>query len=179
MNEPEVINDFSFRAVHASAELGKQVVQQYYSRSAAKSYYTACSNGGRQGMQAALLYPQDFDGILAGSPAVDFNHLLGWLAILGRDVGAPNGNSSSSFIPDALWPVVSAAIMEQCDLLDGVADQMLTEPDDCFDPSVFVMSALCSQRGQRRLLDCGPDCIVGEDLLPSDQRQRCRAMAEV
>ncbi|EIM87541.1 tannase and feruloyl esterase [Stereum hirsutum FP-91666 SS1] len=139
MNEPEVINDFSFQAVHASAELGKQVVQQYYSRSAAKSYYTACSNGGRQGMQAALLYPQDFDGILAGSPAVDFNHLLGWLAILGRDVGAPNGNSSSSFIPDALWPVVSAAIMEQCDLLDGVADQMLTEPDDCFfDPSVLL-----------------------------------------
>lgn len=138
LDHPEVINDFAFRAIHVSAELGKDIVQQYYNTTPVKSYYLGCSTGGRQGMKSALMFPDDFDGIMAGSPATDFNHLLGWSGLLSRAIGAP-GTSSPSFIPDALFPFVSAAILEQCDLLDGVADGIITEPDDCFfDPSVLL-----------------------------------------
>lgn len=47
LNAPEVINEFAWRAIHVSAELGKDIVQQYYNTSASKSYYLGCSTGGR------------------------------------------------------------------------------------------------------------------------------------
>ncbi|KAF7340540.1 Carboxylic ester hydrolase [Mycena sanguinolenta] len=135
LNQPEIINDFAFRAIHAEAVVGKQLVQAYYGHSASKSYFSGCSTGGRQATQAALRFPADFDGILAGAPATDFNHLGGWIGILGHYIGATNPdsvvNTSASFIPPELWNAVSAEILRQCDALDGVLDGIITEPDDC------------------------------------------------
>ncbi|KAJ7249442.1 tannase and feruloyl esterase [Mycena rebaudengoi] len=136
LNHPEVINDFAFRAVHVEAVIGKQIVEAYYGRPAAKSYFLGCSTGGRQGTQAALKFPDDFDGILAGAPATDFNHLTGWSGLLSHFVGSTNAsetavNTSPKFIPPALWSVVSAEILRQCDHMDGVKDGIITEPDTC------------------------------------------------
>ncbi|KAJ7031945.1 tannase and feruloyl esterase [Mycena alexandri] len=95
LNAPEVINDFASRAVHVEAVIGKQLVATYYNTPAAKSYFLGCSTGGRQGTQAALRFPEDFDGILAGAPPTDFNHLAGWDGLLGHYVGAVNTSSSA------------------------------------------------------------------------------------
>ncbi|KAF8142905.1 tannase and feruloyl esterase [Mycena galopus ATCC 62051] len=135
LNHPEVIDDFAFRAIHVEAVIGKQLVQAYYGTPAAKSYFTSCSTGGRQGMQAALKYPADFDGILAGSPATDFNHLLGWAGLLAHYIGATSPDNATTmspkFLTPELWSVVSAEILRQCDGLDGVLDGIITEPDNC------------------------------------------------
>ncbi|KAJ7727779.1 tannase and feruloyl esterase [Mycena metata] len=131
LNNPEVINDFAFRAIHVETVIGKQITEAYYGRPHDKAYYSGCSTGGRQGAQAALKYPTDFDGILAGAPATDFNHLLHWAAMLGRAIGAPNPSSSPAFIPPAMWKVISAEILQQCDGVDGVLDGIISEPDLC------------------------------------------------
>ncbi|KAJ7099778.1 tannase and feruloyl esterase [Mycena epipterygia] len=132
LNHPEVINDFAFRAVHVEAVIGKQIVQAYYGAHAAKAYYLGCSTGGRQGTQAALKFPEDFDGIVAGSPATDFNHLTIWQGLLSHYVGAPISTAAPpQFLPPAAWAAVSAEILRQCDALDGVVDGVITEPDAC------------------------------------------------
>ncbi|KAJ7857312.1 tannase and feruloyl esterase [Mycena olivaceomarginata] len=61
LGHPEVLNDFAFRAIHVEAVVGKQIVEAYYGRPHSKSYYMGCSTGGRQGTQAALKFPADFD----------------------------------------------------------------------------------------------------------------------
>jgi hypothetical protein len=137
LNHPEVINDFAFRAIHAEAVIGKQLVAAYYGTPPSTSYFSGCSTGGRQATQAALRFPADFDGIIAGAPATDHNHLLGWSGLLSHYVGATSpdtavdASSSSKFISPALWPAVSAEILRQCDGLDGVQDGIIAEPDDC------------------------------------------------
>ncbi|KAF7344213.1 Carboxylic ester hydrolase [Mycena venus] len=133
LHHPEIINDFAFRAVHVEAVIGKEIVRAYYGRPVAKSYYLGCSTGGRQGTQAALKFPEDFDGIVAGSPATDFNHAAVWQGMMSRYVGAPTSAVAPSpkFLPPALWSVVSAEILRQCDGLDGVLDGIITEPDEC------------------------------------------------
>jgi len=142
LDHPEVINDFAFRAIHVEAVLGKKIVEAYYKQMPHKSYYLGCSTGGRQGIQSALLFPEDFDGIVAGSPATDFNHLIGWSGLLSRFVGAPDSQSSPSFIPSQLWPVISEEIFRQCDGLDGVEDRIITEPDECdFRPEALLCTA--------------------------------------
>ncbi|KAK7052665.1 carboxylic ester hydrolase [Favolaschia claudopus] len=135
LNHPEVINDYAFRAVHAEAVVGKQLVRAYYSKPHSHSYFIGCSSGGRQGLQAALKYPADFDGIVAGAGATDFNNLMGWSGMLGHYVGATSPDvpvtSSPAFLPSETWEVVSREILKQCDVLDGVEDGIISEPDDC------------------------------------------------
>lgn len=139
LNNPEVINDFAYRAIHAMTELGKLIVLSYYRTPHRKSYYSGCSQGGRQGLQSALLYPNDFDGILAGSPATDMNNLFGWLGMLGRFVGAP---TTDPLISPTMWDLISQEILKQCDGLDGLVDGVITDPDRCpFNPSTLLCSS--------------------------------------
>lgn len=56
---------------------------------------------------------------------------MGWKGMIARWLGAPNANSSESFIPETLWPLISDEILNQCDELDGVKDGVITEPDAC------------------------------------------------
>ncbi|KAJ7148086.1 tannase and feruloyl esterase [Mycena crocata] len=117
LNHPEVINDFAW---------------PYYGAPAVRSYWLGCSTGARQETQAALKFPNDFDGILAGAPAVDWNHLIPWLGLNSLHVGgvaaadeAPPANDAASnpnFISSDLWAI--------CDALD-VVDGVITEPDHC------------------------------------------------
>jgi hypothetical protein len=71
-NHPEKQADFDYRAVHETAETAKSLIQTFYSRAPARSYFSSCSNGGRQGLMEAERYPTDYDGILAGAPATRF-----------------------------------------------------------------------------------------------------------
>jgi hypothetical protein len=139
LNHPEVINDFAHRSVHVETVIGKQIVEAYYKTAPSKSYFMGCSTGGRQAVQSALRYPGDFDGIVGGCPAVNWNYLVGWSGLLTTYIGAPNAESSSAYIPSSLWPIVSKEIAEKCDPLDGVVDGIISEPDDCdFDPEVLL-----------------------------------------
>ncbi|KAJ7199621.1 tannase and feruloyl esterase [Mycena pura] len=145
-HNPDVLYDFSVRAIHAEAVVGKQIVEAYYGRPPAYSYYTGCSTGGRQGTQAALKHPDDFDGILAGSPAIDFNHLVHWTGMVSRHLGAPAA-ASPSFIPLESWKIIAKEVLRQCDALDGVADGVITDPDSCvFRPESLLCSGEDSSR---------------------------------
>ena len=138
-NHPEVINDFAYRAIHVEAIIGKAIVEAYYSDTPSKSYFLGCSSGGRQAFQSALLYPDDFDGIVGGAPAVDWNHLVGWGELLGKSVGATDPELPPSFIPGSLWLAISQEILNQCDDLDGLVDGIISEPDECdFNPVALV-----------------------------------------
>lgn len=69
LNQPERLADWGFRAMHGSVELAKHIVQAYYECTPKYNYYSGCSTGGRQGIRDIQLYPDDFDGVLAGAPA--------------------------------------------------------------------------------------------------------------
>jgi Tannase and feruloyl esterase len=64
----EKIIDFKYRAIHETAIQTKAIIRSYYSEEAERSYFISCSNGGRQGLMEAQLFPADYDGILAGAP---------------------------------------------------------------------------------------------------------------
>ena len=74
---PEKIKDFGWRAIHLTAERAKQILAAYYGKPAEKSYFDACSDGGREALMEAQRFPEDYDGILAGAPAYAWTTLLG------------------------------------------------------------------------------------------------------
>ncbi|MFL5498640.1 MAG: tannase/feruloyl esterase family alpha/beta hydrolase [Gemmatimonadaceae bacterium] len=72
VNHPEKQADFDYRAVHETAVIAKALIQAFYDTLPVRSYFSACSNGGRQGLMEAERYPTDYDGIMAGAPATHF-----------------------------------------------------------------------------------------------------------
>src|SRR5438552_7646160 len=63
--------DFGYRAVHEMSDKGKALISAFYGNNARLSYFNGCSAGGRQALKAAQKFPQDFDGIVAGAPALN------------------------------------------------------------------------------------------------------------
>jgi len=71
----ESLTDWGYRAMHGSIVLSKQIVAGFYAEDIKYAYYSGCSTGGRQGLKEIELYPDSFDGVLAGAPAWWTNHL--------------------------------------------------------------------------------------------------------
>jgi feruloyl esterase len=114
--------------VHTGVVVGKQITEDFYGSEYTKSYYLGCSTGGRQGFKSAQDFPEDFDGIVAGAPALAFNNLTSWS---GHFVPLTGPANSSTFVPTNMWFVIHEDIMKQCDTLDGYADGILEDASIC------------------------------------------------
>ena len=69
LNNPEGLINWGWRAMHGSIVVAKEITNAYYSGNISYSYYSACSTGGRQGLKELEMFPDTFDGVIAGAPA--------------------------------------------------------------------------------------------------------------
>ncbi len=69
--DPEIRRDFGWRSTHLMTVVAKSFVKAYYGRTPHHSYFVGASTGGGQGFCEAQRFPEDYDGILAGVPAMD------------------------------------------------------------------------------------------------------------
>ena len=124
--------DYGYRAIHGMTVTAKAILQQFYGRAAKRSYFNGCSTGGGQGFGEAQLYPEDFDGIVAGAPQDFPTHLR---AAVISDFQAA-GNDSASNLPKNTLSLITTAVLSQCGGKDALADGFLSEdPRTCrFDP---------------------------------------------
>jgi Tannase and feruloyl esterase len=135
LHHPEKIADFGYRAIHETAVNAKAIMRAFYGGVPKRSYFSSCSNGGRQALMEAQRYPEDYDGIIAGAPANYWTHLL---ANAAWDLLALMGDKDS-YIPAKKLPAIQAAALAACDALDGVKDGVIEDPARChYDPGVLL-----------------------------------------
>ncbi|GKT73082.1 hypothetical protein ColTof4_05505 [Colletotrichum tofieldiae] len=126
----ELLHNFAGRSAHDMGVVGKAVTEAHYGIKPHHSYWSGCSNGGRQGMVVAQLYPKDFDGILAAAPAINFPELQ--MASLWPQVVM---KEEDVFPSPCELDFFAGLALEQCDALDGLVDGVIQSIDDCnFDP---------------------------------------------
>ncbi len=70
LGHPEKILDFGWRAIHETAVASKAIIEAYYGELPVHAYFSGCSNGGREALMEAQRFPRDYDGIVAGAPAI-------------------------------------------------------------------------------------------------------------
>lgn len=134
MGHPEKLTDFAYRAVHEMTVKGKAVVNAFYDTAPRYSYFVGCSAGGKQAMKAVQMFPADYDGVVAGSPGVNWTGR----ALQTIWVGQAVHQTEASAIPAAKFPAINAAAIQACDGLDGVKDGVIENPAQCkFDPQVL------------------------------------------
>ena len=124
--------DFSYRAVHLSTTTAKTITQAFYGGSLMQSFFDGCSTGGRQALVEAQLFPTDYNGIIAGDPAI------------GDPIAGFNWNDQALFAtPDSYLPpdkiqLLDQAVLTKCDRVDGTADGLIQDPRQCkFDPATL------------------------------------------
>ena len=134
LGHPEKVIDFAYRAMHEMTVQAKALVKEFYDQGPRLSYYNGCSTGGRQGLMAAQRFPEDFDAILAGAPANDHLYLHAGDMVRIVDIFKDPEN----LIPKAKQEMLAKAVAGACDEMDGVKDNLITNPKSCkFDPAVL------------------------------------------
>lgn len=127
-HQPQVLEDFVWRALYATTVIGKDVAKQFYETPHKKSYFLGCSQGGRQGFKAAQSYPEMFDGIVLGAPALNlpglFQHMTRWLLEIGIEL-------SNATIGLEGWSAIQNETLQQCDSLDGSLDGIVEDNRRC------------------------------------------------
>lgn len=110
LGHPQKVIDYGYRSIKATADAANLLIRQYYRRPPQRRYYVGCSNGGRQALMAAQRYPDDWDGILAGSPAVQWTRQLATFAAFQQRLRSRQEN----WIPHFKLPAIQRAAMTAC-----------------------------------------------------------------
>jgi feruloyl esterase len=127
------VDDFYYRADKVLASVGKKLSVAFYSQATgsaqniARSYFIGCSGGGRDALVAASFFPEEYDGIIAGSA---YANMVG-VALQTEGTVLASARSKSAVVSPALLSKVDPIVKAKCDALDGVKDGLIQNPAAC------------------------------------------------
>jgi hypothetical protein len=131
LNNLERRVNFGYLAVHRTADVARAIIASYYGAGPSRSYFSGCSRGGGQAVMEAIRYPDDFDGIVAGAPALDWP-AIGAQFIKDAQATYPDPkNLTTPLFPPETLKTIGARILDACDALDGVRDGVMEDPRKC------------------------------------------------
>lgn len=172
--------DFLYGSIGKVMAVARPLVAAHYGNPIAHSYFVGCSTGGREAMIAAQRYPEEFDGIVAGSPAMRTNYsnlATRWITVA-LNSAAPKDAQGRPLTAEALSDsdrrLVVDKLLEECDALDGIKDGMIFATRRCaFDPQVLQCKAAktnsCLSAAQVRAIRrgfAGPKTSAGIQVYP-------------
>ncbi len=130
-NNLERLVSFGHQAVHRTAVTAKALITDYYARDISRSYFTGCSRGGGHGFMEAQRYPEDFDGIVAGSPAHDWTGVAARAMQINAAMFPDPSDLQRAVVGPAEQRLIESSYLEACDALDGIEDGILNDPRQC------------------------------------------------
>jgi feruloyl esterase len=134
--DPAAIVDFGYGATHLMTVAGKALTELFYDARPDYSYFHGCSTGGQQALMEAQRFPNDYDGILAGSPAYDRTHLhISGSALYEATHFGPRDSKGlpESYLTNEALALGHAGVLAACAGKDGglTTDTFLTKPAMC------------------------------------------------
>ncbi|KAJ5487139.1 hypothetical protein N7530_001439 [Penicillium desertorum] len=157
MPDYNTMYNFGIASLGDAAVIGKSLAESAYGSKPKYSYWTGCSQGGRQGLALAQQYPEAYDGIVASAPAINWPQFS-------------MGGYWTQFVMNQLdeYPyhcelnAVTGAALSACDSADGLVDGIISDPDSCvFDPFALVGTQInCSDTGSQLRISAATAKIV-------------------
>ncbi len=133
LNRQSVRNN-AYIGIHEMTVTGKALTEAVYGVAPRYSYFSGCSTGGRQGLSEVQRYPQDYNGVVSGAPAINWNrfhiqHMWGPVVM----------NAAENPVAPCKLAAATAAAVAACDGIDGVKDGVIEDPKRCsYDPKPLV-----------------------------------------
>jgi Tannase and feruloyl esterase len=139
------VRNFAYLGIHDMTTTGKAVTSEFYGVSPRYSYFSGCSTGGRQGQSEVQRFPDDYDGVLSGAPAIYWTHIIPgamWPQVVMNDIHP---------VAQCKFEAARRSAIAACDADDAVRDYVISEPLRCtYDPGPLVgMNTECGDIGER------------------------------
>ncbi len=165
---------FGYLANHLTAIVAKSLIQTYYGQQPAYSYYVGYSDGGRDAVQEAQRYPGEFNGVVAGAPAIIITYAMESFLWAANKLTDSAGNP---VLGTADINNLHNAAVAACDGTDGVVDGQISDPRLCsWDPVAIQCSATLTtncltpaQVAAARAMYAGPTTSDGKYLWPGGE----------
>jgi len=142
----EAFENFAHRSYKRVRDAAVALMVRAYGNPPAKLYFMGSSEGGREALTMAQRYPDDFDGIFARVPVIN------WVGL--QHAGTRSGlvTMGEGWIRPAQVELVAKAVLQACDKADGAEDLLVLDPVGCkakFQPESLRCAA--SQSGDQCL----------------------------
>jgi S-formylglutathione hydrolase FrmB len=127
----EAWENFGHAGLKKTHDAAFAVLRTLYNRKPKVSYFMGQSQGGREALEVAQRYPRDYDGVVATSP------LIGYTAHVIHKTLLATVQKGAGWIPSTKLVAISGEVLRQCDMLDGIADGVVSHYLGCtalFDP---------------------------------------------
>ena len=149
-----LMRDFSAEHLLWQTRWSKRLTEIYYGTPTRRTYWSGCSQGGREAHIIAQTIPEEYDGVLGGGAALwwmQFSLVEAWPGLVIKDMLTAKNKAMT---PQQMSAATNFAI-DACDLLDGVKDGVLADPRMC--------------RWSAKAAICGTPGAPNEHCLDADQ----------
>lgn len=119
--------NYAHRGYHLATVAAKQLVASFYGNQPKNSLFIGCSGGGYEALAEVQRYPKDYRGVIVGDPAIYFTNIGLWQGMS----YVTTHKDPASLIPPTKLPAIHAAVMRQCDGVDGLVDGVIDDPRQC------------------------------------------------
>jgi feruloyl esterase len=122
----EAIKNLGYMQMKKTHDAAMVLIERMYGSRPAFNYFIGTSQGGREALTVAQRYPQDYNGIAANVPIVNFSSLMlapEWIRIQEKPL--------TNWITPAKVNAIRGEFIRQCDKLDGLADGIMNNYMAC------------------------------------------------
>ena len=137
----EAFENFAHRSYKKVRDAAVALMVRAYGKAPDKMYFMGSSEGGREGLTMAQRYPDDFDGILARVPVIN------WVGLMHVEVRSGLVTMGDGWIRPTQVKLVADAVREACDKADGSVDLLVEDPVGC--KATFKPETLRCAEGQQ------------------------------
>src|SRR5436190_2565916 len=143
----EAFENIAHRSYKRVRDAAVALMVRAYGNPPTKLYFMGSSEGGREALTMAQRYPDDFDGIFARVPVIN------WAGL--QHAGTRSGlvTMGEGWIRPAQVKLVADAVRQACDKVDGSDDSLVEDPVGC--KATFKADALRCAGGQS-----GDQCLT-------------------
>jgi hypothetical protein len=116
----EAIKNLGYMQLKKTHDAAMVIMERVYGERPRFNYFTGGSQGGREALTVAQRYPNDYDGILADVPIVNFSSLM-----LAPELIRIQEKPLAKWVTPAKANAIRTEFIRQCDKLDGLADGII------------------------------------------------------
>lgn len=132
------LQDYDYASVGKTVHFAKALTAEFYGRKPSKTYFSGCSNGGRNAYAAIQRWPEEYDGVVSGCMGMDLAGQTAMWMNIAKVEGTPAMPTATQ------WNRLYQAAVAACDAKDGLTDGIIANYAGCdFD----VGTQACGQAG--------------------------------
>jgi feruloyl esterase len=109
----KAFENFAYRSYKKVRDAAVALMARAYGKPPEKMYFMGSSEGGREALTMAQRYPDDFDGIFARAPVIN------WVGLQHAGLRSGLATMGEGWIRPAQAKLVADAVREACDKADG------------------------------------------------------------